>query len=210
VACRITLRIIVRSFYTLINKGNIMKKSFSVSSIIIAAILAASTSAQAAKLAGAQGTMDNIKSALNSTVRTAERLYEENNGQSLIGGYKTVEDGKNPYLQHLKINEQYHIEIQLDGNANKVGNNTSSPVAKSLLGAQILLIPIYNSGDELITSWECVTNADLKTQGFMGDKGTKEFSASFIRDYTSNPYLSKCIFVRQDDILSGSSGIPGR
>lgn len=186
-----------------------MKKSLGVSSIAMMTILAASTSAYAAKLAGAQGTMDNIKSALNSTVRTAERLYEENNGQALRGGYETVEDRKNPYLKHLKINDDYHIELQLDGDAKRVGNNSSSPVAKSLLGAQIMLIPIYNPGDELITSWECVTNADLKTQEFMGDKGTKEYSASFIREYTGNPYLSKCIFVRQDNIFSGSGPRPG-
>ena len=183
-----------------------MKKSFSVSSIMIAAILSASTSAQAAKLAGARGTMSNIKSAVNSAVLKAGRLYEENNGQPLIGGYSKVDDNQNPYLNKLNITEDYYVQIQLDGSARPhTGRPSTSPVAKSLLGAQILLIPIHNVGDELITSWECVTNADIRTKEFMGDTSTKEFSASIIRDYApKNPYLSKCIFVRQADLFAAS------
>merc|ERR1712151_9273 len=121
--------------------GNIMKKSFSVSSIMIATILSASTSAQAAKLAGARGTMSNIQTAVDSTVLKAARLFEENNGEPLTGGYIKLDKTKNPYLKTLKITEDYAIQIQLAGTANTTIGSAKSPVAKSLLGAQILLMP---------------------------------------------------------------------
>jgi hypothetical protein len=68
----------------------------------------------------------------------------------------------------------------------------------------IVLIPVYQSGDEKISSWECVTNADRNIQEFIGATA-KEYSASYIREATSNTYLSLCTYMNKD-LVNGSSG----
>ncbi len=65
----------------------------------------------------------------------------------------------------------------------------------------IVLIPVYNQGDEKISAWECVTNADNNIQEFIGATA-KEYSASYIREATSNPYLSLCTYIKQNTLVT--------
>jgi len=172
-----------------------MKNSLKV--LLSAGVILCSTSSMAAGLAGARGTLQNIDSAINNAVHKAERMFEENNGKRMRTEFSVVKKGQNPYLSHLSVSKGYKVKIKLAGSAKK-GSNTTVPVAKSMLGSEILLIPVYRKGDERITSWECLTNADKNVQKFMGDSGTKKYTASFIRDYTNNTSLSLCTYIDKD------------
>ena len=164
--------------------------------IITTIITLSSSVAIAADLSGARGTLNNIDSAINDTVTKAARLFEENQGEAMTADFNVLKAGQNPYLEVLRVTKDYMIEIKLAGSAKKT-DNYITPVAKGLLGVDIVLVPVYQKGDEKITSWECVTNADRNIQEFMGDTA-KEYSASFIRDASNNTYLSLCTFVNKD------------
>ena len=149
-----------------------------------------------ADLAGAKGTFNNIDSAINDAVTKAARLFEENQGQSLSAPFSVLKEGQNPYLKTLRITTDYKVEIKL-ASASKKAESYTVPVAKGLLGMDIVLMPVSQAGDEKITSWECITNADRNIQEFMGSTA-KEYSASYIREASSNSYLSLCTYVNKD------------
>lgn len=162
------------------------------------ATLAYGTSALAndTQIAGAKGTLNNVDSAINNAVQEASRLFEQNNGKTMKKPYNLIQSGKNPYLKILRISRDYKVELKFAGNA-KGGKNGAIPVAKSLLGTDIVLVPVYNRGDAQITTFECLTNADREVSQFMGSKSTKEYTASFIRDYSDNKYLSLCVYMKR-------------
>ena len=160
-----------------------------------------SFNASAAELAGARGTLSNVETALNEAVVKAERMFEENAGKKMSSVYRAL-DGENPYIARLIVDTDYSVKLKFAGNPKEGKGNGSIPVAKALLGTEILLTPVYNAGDEKITSWECLTNADREVQMSMGDAGTKQYTASFIRDYTKNSYLSLCTYIKEDFIRS--------
>ena len=56
-----------------------------------------------ADLSGAKGTLNNIDSAINDTVTKAMRLFEENQGDPMSSAFSNIRDGKNPYLQTLRV-----------------------------------------------------------------------------------------------------------
>ncbi|NRB10096.1 MAG: hypothetical protein HRU35_00525 [Rickettsiaceae bacterium] len=176
--------------------------------LLTGTILALTTStAFGAKLAGAKATLSNVDSAIYGAVKQAERLYEENHGNHLRSTYSVLKNEENPYITILNISKDYKIEFQFNGMAKKGSKGHVTPVAKALLGKQILLIPIYNHKDEKITAWECLTNADRNVEEFMGSNSTKEFTASFIRDETDNKYLSVCTYINYENLFSGG-GLP--
>ena len=158
-----------------------------------------------ADLSGAKGTLNNIDSAINDAVTKAMRLFEENQGIPMSSAFSNIREGQNPYLQILRITQDYKVEIKL-ASVSKKGDGYTVPMAKGLLGMDIVLIPVYQSGDEKISSWECVTNADRNIQEFIGATA-KEYSASYIREATSNTYLSLCTYTNKDLVSSsGNSG----
>ena len=63
---------------------------------------------------------------------------------------KVIDNKKNPYIQVLNVAKDYSVKLKFAGDAKK-GQNNSIPVAKALLGTEIMLIPVYNKGDEKIT-----------------------------------------------------------
>ena len=181
---------------------------------VLSAISLLYASSAMADLAGAKGTLNNVDSAVNDTVTKAMRLFEENHGTAMGSSFSNLastvtEPGiTNPYLQVLRITTDYKVEIKFASGAKSAINPGSTsttsfnvPVAKGLLGIDIVLIPVYNQGDEKISAWECVTNADNNIQEFIGATA-KEYSASYIREATSNPYLSLCTYIKQNTLVT--------
>ena len=178
--------------------------------LLVASIATISSTTAMADLSGAQGTMKNVDSAINNAVQKAQRLFEQNNGASMDQDFSVINTEKNPYLSVLRITKDYRVEIKFAGDAKKTDNYTT-PVAKGLLGMDIVLVPVYAQKDEKISSWECVTNADRNVQEFIGDASTKEYSASYIREASDNTYLSLCTYINKDLVAgSGSSTQIGR
>ena len=173
--------------------------------VSLAAIFS-STSMAAVGLRGAEGTFKNVDSAINQAVEKASRLFEENHGNSMSSDFNLISSAKNPYLQKLSITKDYRVELKFMDAAKKT-DSYEVPVAKGLLGMDIVLIPVYNRGDEKVSSWECLTNADRNLQEFMGDTA-KEYAASYIREASRNSYLSTCTYVNKD-LVKGASGSSG-
>lgn len=168
------------------------------------------SAASASSLVGVQGTLKNIDKSVNVSVQQAEKLYEERRGKELDGAYNMLANtGNNPYLKTLDIRKDYKIVVRLSGTSPKdTGSAASvaSPVAKALLGKSVVLIPVMAKGDEVITSWECLTNADADVQEFIGDAGAPENSRSYISSRTENKYLTNCIFVKNLSVFGIGDG----
>ncbi len=163
---------------------------------MVSAISFLYASSAMADLSGAKGTLNNIDSAINDAVTKSTRLFEENQGAPMSSDFSVIKEGQNPYLKTLRISRDYKVELKL-ADASKKGDGYVVPVAKGLLGMDIVLIPVYQKGDEKISSWECITNADRNIQEFIGGTA-KEYSASYIREATSNTYLSLCTYMNRD------------
>ena len=163
---------------------------------VISAVSLLYASSAMADLSGAKGTLNNIDSAVNDAVTKAMRLFEENHGKPMPKAFSVINKNQNPYLQVLRVSRDYKVEIKLASNSKK-GNGYTVPVAKGLLGMDIVLIPVYQKGDEKISSWECLTNADRNIQEFIGGTA-KEYSASYIREASDNTYLSLCTYMNKD------------
>jgi hypothetical protein len=183
----------------------IVFKKFLITSATCLAVL--SSTATAANLAGVSGTLKNVESAINAAVKKTERMFEEKHGDgssldpaiSLLLDPNKRPKKSNPYLEQLKVDQYWHINIKFASTARAATNagGKLSPVAPALLGKDIVLLPVYAAGDEKISAWECLTNVDRGVQEFIGGSDS-EFGASFIRQHTKNPYLSLCIYVKQD------------
>ncbi len=167
----------------------------------LAAVTTLSTSfiasgAFASSLVGVTGTLKNINKSVDVSAQQAEKFYEQNHGKQLGSDYNMLKGNANPYLQKLSIQKDYKVVMQLSGNNPKNGGVVvASPVTQALLGKSVVLIPVMAEGDEVITSWECLTNADKDVAEFIGDAGAPENSRSYISSRTENKYLTNCIFV---------------
>lgn len=151
-------------------------------------------------LAAVKGTLRNVETAIETAVKQAEKLYEQNGGVAMAAQVNALKtSGSNPYIDKLIIDTDYKVLFKFAGT--KKGAKTVSakvPVTHALLGKEIALLPMHNDNDARVSSWECLTNSDRDVAEFMNSSGTPEFSASFIRRNTGNPYLSMCIYVNQD------------
>lgn len=181
--------------------------------LMIASLLSASSSfaAGAAQLTGVKGTLKNVEKAIKAAVSKAEELFEQNGGAQMdTGGRISLLTGTHPFISILGIQKtDYRVVFKFLGtsaevftNGSAYGSSATVPVTKGLLGAVINLIPIYNTGDNVITSWECITNADATMKAFMGSKtdatiGTTSF-ISTNGNNGSNEYLSNCIYTTAD------------
>lgn len=153
--------------------------------------------ALADELKGARAALIDINTVINEGVKKTEKSYEENNGGS-ISAYSLINIGQNQHLSAAYVDTDYKVVLRFASRriSAESGTPTTVPTAASLDGRYITLIPIYASSDEKITSWECYTNFDDGIGMFMGDAGTKEYSASVIRNYSDNPYLSACTYIQ--------------
>jgi hypothetical protein len=158
-------------------------------------------------LRGVKGTLKNVEKAIKSAVSKAEELYEQNGGGALSGDIALVDSAQNPFINTLTIRDDYSINFMFGGSpgttfedTSATGSATTVPVTQALQSAKILLIPIYNPGDAVITSWECITDAEIGLKTFMGEDNDKEAlrgTISYIStngNNGTNEYLSNCIY----------------
>ena len=153
-----------------------------------------------ANLAAVKGTIRNVETAIETAVNQAAVLFEQNGGKALPEQVDALKpSGSNPYIDKLIIDTDYKVLFRFAGTRKWAKTvHAKVPVTQALLGKEIALLPMYNDGDARVTSWECLTNSDRNVAEFINSSGTPEFSASFIRRNTVNPYLSLCIYVNQD------------
>ena len=149
--------------------------------VIVTSIIIVLFSAEAiVTLSEARGALGGIDNAINKTVIKASRLFEENQGEPMSTDFKLLEAKQDSYFQALKITKDYKIVIKFTDGAETADNHTTN-LPKALWGRDILLLPVYNQGDEKITSWECITNIDKDIPAF--------------REISSNTYLSLCVYM---------------
>lgn len=155
----------------------------------------------ASSLEGVKVGLKNIDKQIIAAVKYAEKLYEENQGAVMSSSVNILEPN-NVYLHSLSVSRDYNIAIEFPELSSGTGvvSGSESSLTKALLGKIIVLIPIKEEGDEVITSWECVTDADENIQEFIGDIGAKIYSKSYIASETKNKYLTNCIYLTKSTI----------
>lgn len=176
--------------------------------LLAAASSLLSVSALASSLVGVTGTLKNLEKSVNVAIQKSDSYFEEKKGARLPGKINLLNNNNtNPYVNTLQIMEDYKVVMQLSGgNPNPSGApNVASPVAQVLLGKSFIFVPVYENGDAVITSWECITDADKNVREFIGNAGAKENSRSYISAQTSNKYLTTCIYV--SDLSPYTSGL---
>lgn len=152
-----------------------------------------------------RGTLQNIDTSIDVAVKTAEQLYVENAGVALGGAVSLSAD--HPYFQHFAVSTSYDIEMQFKS-AQKVkvdataGTEGNAGTTAGLYDKKILLVPVYTSGDSVITAWECLTDADsYYSVNIQGQAAPTDGAKSFITRYTDNPYLALCTYVESTNAL---------
>lgn len=166
-------------------------------------------------LVGVRGTLQQVDKAVKVSVQQAEKFFEERRGQKLANKINMLDDARyrnSPYLSNLYILDNFTVVLQLKNDNPSLenteagrGRNVSVPVAKALLGKAFIFVPIVNKGDEVINSWECITDADYQVQEFIGDAGQPEYTRSYVSSDTENAYLTTCIYLK--DLSKYSGGV---
>jgi hypothetical protein len=181
-----------------------MKKLYKTAFLLAFSALS-SVNVLASSLVGVTGTLKNIEKPVNVAIQQAEKYYEENRGGELTDApYNLVDTSINPYLSALQIKPNYNILLKfaqskpgIDVERDNV-EDMKSPVDQALLDKSILLVPIFNEGEEVVSSWECITDADKEIQQFLGDVGAQNLTRSYIATHTANKYLTNCIYNNND------------
>lgn len=195
---------------------NIIKIFNRVIIVISATLSIESFAGGAASLRGVKDTLDNIKDAIEYTILKAEDLFEQNGGAPMRQPMNLLKsETGNPFLRIVRISPDYNVEIQLQGkrlidgthgelfeDATDFGSDATIPVTQALNGAQIQFFPVYFSGSAVITTWECITNADEGATPFIyADTASTAGNISFI-SVNGNPgdnrYISNCIYLNGD------------
>lgn len=152
-------------------------------------------------------TIKHIEGKLVASVLKAEKLFEQNGGAS-ISEFSMIELSDNPYVKSLVINEFYDVILKFRGDKLSAGTHDayehgSSPnlVAPVLRGITIKLHPVYSEGDAVITSWECLTNADSEAKTFIGHT-VPIGDVSYItksKAVKHSQYLRNCVYITFDE-----------
>lgn len=182
-----------------------MNKSFKVLFLFNALLTAQSAfSSYYSHIQDVKKTLSEVEKPIKEVVAKAEELFIENNGAILKDNINIISSGTNPYIASLNILTSLNYEVVLTfvGRAGKPyiyeEIEKTNPVAKSLFGTKIILIPIYDAGATMISSWDCLTNADEQAKIFIGDEAASSGNVSFIstnENSSSNEYLSSCIYL---------------
>lgn len=190
----------------------ILNKNLKLALFLMMLTLTPLSSFSGSMLLGVSGTLKNVEKAMRAAVLRSEELYEQNGGAYLNSQIELLNGPANPFLNRLTINNNYSIILVFEGDpampafsddSNAFGSNTTIPVARSLMNKRVMLIPIYNNGDSVITAWECLTDAD-QVSYFLGANSTATVgNISFLSRpeiNQGNVYLSNCIFIDSDSL----------
>lgn len=155
--------------------------------------------AEESYIPGTRATIRNVSTLIDLATNTAIKNFNKNKGKALKANINILAGKKNPYLKTLEVTKGYYVKIVFQSTRQKSTiSNISIPVVSLLLGKKILLVPIYNPGDKILHSYECITNADEGFRQFAGDRGNPVGSLSFISisiKSDESPHLGSCTFV---------------
>lgn len=94
----------------------------------------------------------------------------------------------NKWIAILEIKKNYNVRMVF----------ASTPhIIPELRNKRILLLPVYDSGDLTITSFDCATDADKDTRAFEGAAAPEPGLSLFFKEITRevSPYLDKCTYL---------------
>ena len=163
-------------------------------------------------LPGVRAALNSISPVVNESVGRAEQLFTQNNGgasfvqmgavEDVLGaGHKTLSDVQ------IDINYYIHFTFYSSRGATDVSTNSVTMyVPKTLVSKKIILVPNYVAGDEAISTWTCITDADEGLAMYSGDAGTTADSASRVLQYSLNPYLDGCVYIANTNLPAIATG----
>lgn len=176
---------------------------------------ALTASASGANLRGVASTLKHIERPMKAAVAKAEKLFEQNGGQALTAAVSMLSGtAANPHLKTLEIGTDYHVDLVFKGATIDIATgaqtidttaaNSRNPVTAALRGVTIKLIPIYVQGNAVVTSWECLTDADAYATTFV-DHTVSPGSVSYITRSDlarGNPYLGNCVYLDNSSLTA--------
>ena len=171
--------------------------------LLACTIFSASSAFAAADDAAIRTNLMNIDGAINEAVKRSMSAYSANAGATLAANVDILNTngGNSMYLQTLQINRHYNVCIAFKSAApTSTKTSQTVPVASSLRSKKIVLVAVYDAGDEQLSNFECVTDAD-DVQAFVGQKAPAAGSKSYISGYKgTNRYLGSCIYLAETTI----------
>ena len=177
-------------------------------------------SAEDAVLRGLRGALSAIEKPINTAIARAEYKYSLKGGSDLDAAINML-SGSNDYISALSICEKYFIKLTFPssrGGSGEIAGTDVIPVPKAVLSKTIYLVPVAESGDSGITTFECMTNFTLGNAIYKGDAragidmdgATDTATRSLLAKYTDHPILEKCIYLDSADWTTATAtGVTG-
>lgn len=169
-------------------------------------------------LTAVTGTLQDVSQMVAAGKKFAETKFEQHSSGgsgaktsvpqlNLIGGGTASGQNANPFVSIFQMMPNYIIAMKLNPDSKAGGTitlnggtvvNVTNPVAQTLLGVEFVFTPIYNQGDNKITSWACFTNADYYKSEYMQQNAMPVYERSYIAAAAEEAGvvdLSKCIYM---------------
>lgn len=161
---------------------------------------------------GLRGAMSAVDLPMRVARERSEDLYAYNvqNGdgaQALGAAVDLLTGATNQYISALSICTNYFVKMTFaTGTRFESGEMSGAtvPLHESMFGKIILHVPVYDTNDYRITTWECLTNFTMDNAIFQGDskEGTQMQAnadtatavRSIISKYTNDPISEKCVY----------------
>ena len=153
-----------------------------------------------------QTNLINISDAIDRAVKRAQNAFPASGAGNVLDANIDILDtdgGNSMYLQVLQINRQFNICIQFKSSSptSTKGTSHTVPISTALWGKKIVLVAIYDTFDEQLSNFECVTDADEGIQHFVGQKAPAEGNKSYISNFPNvGKYLGSCVYLEEATI----------
>ncbi len=165
-------------------------------------------SAEDAVLRGLRGALSAISTPVDVALARAEYQFSLNGGADITPSAINLLTGAaaNDYISALSICKKYFVKLTFQAarfNSGEISGTTTIPLPEAVFGKIIYLVPVAESGDSQITTFECMTNFTLANPIYQGDTGsgidmdgtTDTATRSLLAKYTDHPILEKCIYL---------------
>lgn len=176
-------------------------------------------SAEDAVLRGLRGGLKAVETPVGVALSRAEYQYQLNGGATLGSAINLVTaTNANDYINQLRICKEYfvHLKFQSTRFDSSEISGGEVPLPESLSSKEIYFVPVAESGDTQITTFECITNFTLGDAMFQGDQKTgvamhaTDNVRALLAKYTDHAIMEKCIYLVPADWTTATAvGVTG-
>lgn len=166
-------------------------------------------STEDAVLRGLRGGLKAVVTPVDVALSRAEYQYKLNGGADLGAKIALVTSGTaNDYIAELEICKKYFVKLKFQSarfDSDEITGGTVIPLPEPIFDKEIYFVPVAESGDSQITTFECITNFTLDEAVFQGDQKTglemhaTDSARAILAKYTDHAIIEKCIYLDSTD-----------